>query len=92
MDDLRTKLAALNYDTIHSVVEIIAPEDVARFDCKRPRSTARERLGQLRDGIAWEYDGTTNNAPGFIAADTYMQLLGDWKNNRIIGNCIVQVK
>ena len=46
----------------------------------------------LRDDVAWEYGGMIDGTPDFIETDPYVQLLGDWNNISIIGNCIVQIK
>jgi hypothetical protein len=58
IDHLKAKLVALNYNTLHCInvlLEVIAPEVVARLIASDLGIQYDESLNVLRDEVAWEY-------------------------------------
>jgi len=76
IDHLKAKPVALNYDTLHCVDVLSAPEVVAHLIVSDLGIQYDEALNVLRDEVAWEYGGMIDSTLDFIKkVDLYMQLL-----------------
>jgi hypothetical protein len=72
IDHLKAKLATLNYDTLHELLEVIASEVVAHLIASDLGIQYDEPLNVLRDEAAWECGVMMDNTPDFIKKVRFM--------------------